>query len=97
MKFTLGLLIGLLVGCASVVSGQLRFQDRELLIHPDKAALSYPYQKTVCVQRAGIGRLFGKKCESVQTFDNYDMTDATVRKSIIDAGFTCTSPMRFKY
>lgn len=97
MKFTLGILLGLAIGCASTISGQLRFQDRELLIHPDFPGLGYPHQVTVCVERTGIGRILGKKCHKEQKIDTYDLNDAAVRKSLIDANFRCTSSSRFKY
>jgi hypothetical protein len=97
MKYAIGLFIGLLIGCASVISNPLRFQDRELLVHPDKPGLGYPHRATVCVPRTGLGRILGKKCHEEKRDDFYDMNDPAVRKSLIDGGFTCTSKMRFKY
>lgn len=97
MKFTLGILLGLAIGCATTISGQLRFQDRELLIHPDFPGLGYPYKETVCVERTGLGSIFGKKCEKVDRIDTYDLNDKVVREKLINGGFSCTSKMRFKY
>lgn len=97
MKYLIGLSFGLLIGCSSMIAGQLRFQDRELLIHPDKPGLGYPWHETICVERSGLGRIFGKKCTRVQRDDFYDLNDPSVRKSLIDGGFSCTSKMRFEY
>lgn len=97
MKLLTGLVLGLMIGCATTISGQLRFQDRELLIHPDFPGLGYPHKETVCVERTGLGRLLGKKCSQVEKVDTYDLNDKAVRKSLIDGGFSCKSSMRFKY
>jgi hypothetical protein len=97
VKYVIGLFMGLAIGCATTISGQLRFQDRELLIHPDLPVLSYPHRITVCEQRTGLGRVLGQRCRSEQRMDNYDLSDSQVRKSLIDAGFSCKSAMRFKY
>lgn len=97
MKLLIGLVTGLLIGCATTISGQLRFQDRELLIHPDFPGLGYPYRATVCVKRTGLGRILGDKCTTEEKVDTYDLNDPVVRKSLIDGGFSCTSSMRFKY
>lgn len=97
MKLALGLLLGLLIGCASTISGMLRFQDRELLIHPDKPGLGYPHEITNCVSRTGLGRILGEKCSTESKVDFYDLNDKAVRQSLIDGGFSCKSSMRFKY
>lgn len=97
MKFSVGLILGLLVGCASTISGMLSFQDREFLVHPDFPGLGYPYKETVCVPRRGLGRVLGKKCHEEQRIDTYDFNDVTVRKKFIDAKVTCKSAARFKY
>jgi hypothetical protein len=97
MKILLIVTLAFILGCASGVSGMLRFQDRELLVHPDKPALAYPHRVTECTPRTGISRILGKKCVQVQKIDEYDMNDPVVRKSLIDASFTCKSAMRFKY
>lgn len=96
-KIYLALSILLLASCASVISGQLRFQDRELLPHPDKPGLGYPHKVTVCAPRFILGVRAGSKCHQEARDDFYDMNDPATRKSLIDAGFTCTSKMRFKY
>lgn len=96
-RFAAGLILGLVISCTSMIAGQLRFQDRELIIHPDKPGLGFPWHERVCVQRTGIGRVLGKKCHEEIHDDFYDMNDKVVRKSLIDAGFSCTSKMRFKY
>jgi hypothetical protein len=87
------------MGCATqAMTGMLRLQDRELLIHPDKPALAYPYHETVCVDNTGLSRIWKKKiCHPEQRFDVYDMNDKAVRDDLIKAGFTCKSAMRFKY
>lgn len=97
MKLLTGLILGLMIGCASTISGQLRFQDRELLIHPDFPGLGYPHKVTVCEERTGLGRILGKKCHQEERVDTYDLNDPVIRKSLIDAGFSCTSSMRFRY
>ncbi len=89
--------IVLIAGCSISISGNLRFQDREILIHPDKPGLAYPHNKTVCVERKGIAKILGKKCTTKHVIDFYDFNDKAVRKSFIDAGFSCKSKMRFKY
>ena len=97
MKNLMILTLLFLLGCATGVSGLLRFQDRELLVHPDKSGLGYPHYITVCKERRGVGRIFGKKCSKKHVIDFYDMNDKSVRQRLIDAGFTCKSKMRFKY
>jgi hypothetical protein len=86
-----------LLGCAAGVSGMLRLQDRELLIHPDKPGLAYPHNYTECVNRRKPWRWLGKKCFKKHKIDFYDLNDSSVREKLIDAGFSCTSAMRFKY
>lgn len=80
----------IVVACAT--GGNLRFQDRELLIHPDKPGLGYPYKKRVCKDS-----WLGERCKEIQTDDFYDLNDVVVRQNLINAGFTCKSSMRFKY
>ena len=97
-KINILLLLLLALSCANAITGMLRFQDRELLIHPDEPGLGYPHKKEECEDRTGLGRIFGsKKCKMVNTVDVYDLNDKTVRMRLIDAGFSCTSKMRFKY
>ena len=94
------LIIGVLffvLGCATGITGMLRFQDRELLIHPDKSGLAYPHRKEVCTKRKKPWRWLGKKCKTISTVDFYDMNKKEVREKLINAGFTCKSKMRFKY
>lgn len=86
-----------LLGCATGVSGLLRLQDRELLIHPDEPALAYPHKKEICVSRKKPWRWLGKKCRTKQVVDTYDLNDKKIRDQLIHAGFTCKSAMRFKY
>lgn len=98
MKMLLFTTFVFLMGCATqAITGMLRFQDRELLIHPDKPALAYPYHETVCVDRAPVLRWMGKKCHQEQRMDEYDMNDKAVREKLINAVFTCKSAGRFKY
>lgn len=98
MKFSIGLFIGIFVGCASVISGQLRFQDREILFHPDKpCTMAYPHIVTTCKPRSGIGRILGDDCKKTHKIDEYDLRDLKVVKSFNDALFSCTSAGRFKY
>lgn len=97
MKLLIGLLFGLIIGCATSVSGLLRFQDRELLPHPDLPGLAYPHKITICEDRPKLFRVFGKKCRQELKIDFYDLNLPDVRKQIVDAGFTCVSPGRFKY
>lgn len=86
------------LGCATGVTGLLRLQDRELLIHPDKPGLGYPYKKEVCTKNKGIKKIFKKyKCKNVQMIDFYDFNDKATRDKLRAAGFTCKSKMRFKY
>lgn len=94
------LIIGILffiIGCATGITGLLRFQDRELLIHPDKPGLGYPYQIEECKSRKPLLRWLGKKCKTVQVIDFYDLNDKKIREKLINAGFSCKSKMRFKY
>lgn len=94
------LIIVLLISfaCAVGTTGLMRFQDRELLIHPDKPGLGYPHNEVVCEDRRGIGRIFGKKkCKTVHVIDFYDLNDKSTRDKLRDGGFTCKSKMRFKY
>lgn len=91
------LLIIFVVGCATGLSGMLRLQDRELLVHPDKPGLAYPHKATVCKERPWALRWMGKKCYKEQRIDFYDFNKKEVRKELIDAGFTCKSKMRFQY
>lgn len=87
-----------LLGCATGAAGLLRLQDRELLIHPDKAGLAYPFNETICVDNTGISRVWRKKnCHQEHKIDFYDLNDKGVRDDLIKAGFTCKSAMRFKY
>jgi hypothetical protein len=98
MKFAIGLLAGLLIGCATTISGQLRFQDRELLFHPDKpCTMAYPHIETVCKPRTGLGKVLGDKCTETHKIDEYDLSDLKVVKSLNDGLFSCTSAGRFKY
>jgi len=90
--FILFAVIFFTLGCASVLSGMLRFQDRELLIHPDKNGLAYPYRVTTCKRK-----FIFKKCKTVQKIDFYDLSKKKTRDKLINAGFTCKSKMRFKY
>ena len=86
-----------LVGCATGIGGMLRFQDRELLVHPDRPGLAYPHKATICKNRPWALRFLGKKCYGEQRIDFYDLNDKEVRDKLINAGFTCKSKMRFQY
>ena len=97
MRSKIIFLIIFLAGCATGASGLLRLQDRELLIHPDKPGLGYPHNVTICKKRKKIFRWMGKKCKEVHRVDFYDFNNKKVRDKLISAGFTCKSPMRFKY
>ena len=85
------------MGCATGVTGFLRLQDRELLIHPDKVGLGYPHKVEECKYRSKRAKWLGKKCKMVQKIEFYDFNDKQVRKDLINAGFTCKSKQRFKY
>ena len=97
INYSLFAALFLSIGCA-IGNGLLRFQDRELLVHPDKPGLAYPHNYQECVDRRGVLRVFGKKkCKTKHKIDFYDFTDKPTRMKIINAGFTCKSKMRFKY
>lgn len=90
----------MIFGCASseVISGLMRLQDRELLIHPDEAGLAYPHREKKCVPRTGWTRFFSKtRCYMDQQMDFYDFNDKVTREKLRNAGFSCKSKMRFKY
>lgn len=97
MKKALVMSLFFLIGCASGITGLLRFQDRELLIHPDKPGLAYPHKIEVCSKRKGPWRVFGKKCKSEHKIDFYDLNDKSTREKLINSVFTCKSALRFKY
>jgi hypothetical protein len=97
MKLLLGLILGLLIGCSTTISGLLRFQDRELIFHPDKPGVAYPHIATVCVERKKPWKFMGLKCHKEEKLDFYDVNIPEVRKQIVAAGFRCKSPARFKY
>lgn len=98
MKFTLGLVLGLLVACSTnMAGGLLRFQDREFVVHPDKPAMGYPYKEEVCVPRTGLGRILGKKCSMVWKEEVYDFNDKPTRQRFIDSSCTMTCAGRFDY
>lgn len=93
-----GVLVTLLVvSCASVGTNLVRLQDRELLIHPDKPVLAFPYKKLNCFNRPWALRWMGKKCYSEKDIIEYDMNKKSDREKLINSAFTCTSKMRFKY
>jgi hypothetical protein len=81
------------MGCATGISGLIRFQDREYLIHPDKPYLSFPYKETVCNGK----RWPFKRCKAVQKFDNIDMNKKEDRDKMNAGGFSCKSKMIIKY
>lgn len=97
MRVLIVFIMSFIIGCASGASGLLRFQDRELLIHPDKPGLGYPHKVEVCKDRKKPFRWLGKKCETKFVIDFYDLNDVSVRKKLIDATFSCKSKARFKY
>jgi hypothetical protein len=98
MKFVVGLLLGLVVGCASSIGDSLlRFQDREFVVHPDKPAMGYPYKHKVCKPRSGLGRVLGDKCSMEWTEEVYDFNDKPTRQRFIDASCTMTCAGRFQY
>lgn len=100
MKILILSLFCILLGaCANqAITGMLRFQDRELLIHPDEPGLAFPHKATKCVPNTGFWKFIYKtKCYKEQAMDFYDLNDKSVRKSLIDGGFSCKSKMRFKY
>ena len=96
-KLCLTIALIAIIGCATTISGNLRFQDREILIHPDMPGLAYPHNETVCVDRKGIAKILGKKCTTKHIIDFYDFNDKAVREKFINGGFSCKSKMRFKY
>lgn len=97
MKLAILMAIVFMVGCATGITGLMRFQDRELLIHPDKPGLAYPHNKEVCKERSNPFKFLGKKCETKHVVDFYDMNDKAIRDKLRAAGFSCKSAMRFKY
>ena len=97
MRSLIVMFLMFLVGCATGVSGLLRLQDRELLIHPDKPGLAYPHKITKCERRYFLGVKLGKKCKSSHKIDFYNLNDKATRDKLINAGFSCKSKMRFKY
>jgi hypothetical protein len=64
-------------------------QDRTLLISPDGPYLIYPYYKRECKWLV--------ICPKKRIVEKYDLTDDTVRKSLIDMGFRVISTQRFDY
>lgn len=97
MKFTIGLLLGLLVGCASTIGTDiLQFKDREFLPHPDLPAMSFPYDKEVCVPRIVLGVKLGNKCHVEHVEENYDFNDKAVRHRFLDAGCSMKCAGRFE-
>lgn len=97
MKIVILSTLMLIIGCATGVTGMLRFQDRELLIHPDQPGLAYPHRTQICVDRKKPWKWLGKKCHKESRVDVYDLNDKQTRLDLINAGFTCKSAMRFKY
>jgi hypothetical protein len=94
MRFVTGILLGLLIGCASSMGeGLLRFQDREFVVHPDKPAMGYPYQVKVCEER----RWLPDKCRMEWKEEVYDMNDKATRQRFIDSSCTMTCAGRFQY
>ena len=96
MLFTF-IIIFVVSGCSTMVGSLLRFQDRELIVHPDKSGLAYPHNKKVCKPRIIAGIRLGKKCKMKHVIDFYDLNKKEVREKLINAGFSCKSKMRFKY
>ena len=92
MRFLISMLLVFILGCATGLSGQLRFQDRELIIHPDKSGLGYPMKVVKCK-----GKFIFKKCKTTYPVEFYDLNDKAVRDKLRNAGFRCKSKMRFKY
>lgn len=95
--FSLISIVCIAFACTTGVTSLMRFQDRELLIHPDKPVLAYPHKVTECVDRPWALRWLGKKCYKEQEIDLYDLKDKATRDKLINSGFTCKSKMRFKY
>ena len=95
MKTVLIILTAFIIGCATSIGGLMRFQDRELIIHPDKSGLAYPHYVTKCEKRKL--KWLGKKCKKVHVVDFYDFNDKAIRDKLDNAGFTCKSRLRFKY
>jgi hypothetical protein len=89
-------LISFLIGCASAFT-VLRLEDRELLIHPDKPGLAFPYNHKKCIERRRPWRWLGKKCFTSREVVFYDFNKKEERKLLIDKGFTCKSKLRFRY
>lgn len=91
------ILISFFLGCSIGATSMLRFQDRELLIHPDKPGLAYPHKANTCRERGKMWKWLGPKCNKQMRVDFYDLNSPIIRQKLIDAGFTCKSKMRFKY
>jgi len=97
MKFLMGLFFGLLVACSTITAqGILQFKDREFLVHPNKPAMSFPYDLETCTPRTGIGRILGSKCRIDHIEEDYDMNDKLVREKFIAADCTMTCAGRFQ-
>ncbi len=93
MKYFLMLLFFFL-GCA-IARIPLRLQDRTLLIDPlDVGMLIYPLTLEDCKYPS---RRFFRFCKNRRKVIQYDLKDPVVRDKLINAGFRCQSPMRFKY
>lgn len=86
-----------IAGCATGITGRLRLQDRELLIHPDKPGLGYPSYVETCKDRKKPFKWIGKKCKTVWTDEFYDFNKKADREKLRNAGFSCKSKMRFIY
>jgi hypothetical protein len=81
-----------LFSCALGVT-ELRLVDRTLLLDPKSPDLIYPHTIKKCKFVGGILKL----CKSEREVKHYDLSDAKVRKELIDSGFSCQSKLRFKY
>lgn len=66
-----------------------KLEDRRLRLVPDKAALYYEHER--CVKK-----FLGICTKKEWQVDVYDLTDPTVRKQLIDMGFTATSERRWQ-
>ncbi len=91
IRFICLLLATAVISCAT--SFQLLSEpDRELLIHPDRPGLGFPYVGRECKKKfLGI-----KICKKKRKEVFYDFTKKEVREKLINMGFSCRSPRAWR-
>ncbi len=94
MLRTLVILSLLGIGFACAGAQLLRLKDRTLYIDPRSDDLIYQGYVEVC--KRPDARIF-KGCSMVKKVFKYDLDDNQVRQDLINAGFRCQSPQRFRY